>query len=243
MKIFLSLLTCSILFLNSVAQISNNKVDSLPIIKSKAIGSKYINWFNQPKSTSPMDGWTWRAMCEGPLVEIIKASSNLAPQGKYNYAINNICDDDPRTAWVEGKEDYGIGEYLEFKDWSIMGGGEISILNGYQSSKLAWENNSRVKRFKISLNNKDVCYLDLSDAMGIQTFNLPEVALKIIRGEEKAVKTKEEIPNGIEYNAIMDGMYYYTLGGGGVLRFTIVEVYEGLKFKDTAISGIFSCGG
>lgn len=33
------------------------------------------------------------------------------------------------------------------------------------------------------------------------------------------------------------------LSSGGVLRLTIADVYPGLKFKDTAISGIFICGG
>ncbi len=35
----------------------------------------------------------------------------------------------------------------------------------------------------------------------------------------------------------------YTVKGGGQLRFTIMEVDPGLKWTDTAISGIFSCGG
>lgn len=33
------------------------------------------------------------------------------------------------------------------------------------------------------------------------------------------------------------------LTSGGVLRLTIADVYPGLKWKDTAISGVFSCGG
>jgi hypothetical protein len=31
--------------------------------------------------------------------------------------------------------------------------------------------------------------------------------------------------------------------GNGAIRFTILEVYPGSKWKDTAISEIFSCGG
>jgi hypothetical protein len=86
-----------------------------------------------------------------------------------------------------------------------MGDGTISILNGYQSSKASWENNSRVKKIKITVNGKDYCTLELSDVMGIQSFVLPNKS--------------------------------------GTIRFTIMEVYPGLKWKDTAISGIFSCGG
>jgi hypothetical protein len=186
---------------------------NLPNIKAKIPTSKYKDWGTMPVESQdgPSGTWTWtHQMCDGP--QDVKASSTLAQQGKYKYLASNILDDNPTTAWVEGNVDYGIGEFLEFKDWVPMGNGELSILNGYQSSKSAWENNSRVKKFKISINGKDVCILELGDVMGVQTFNLPVNALK-------------------------------TLGDGGILRFTIIEVYSGLKYKDTAISGIYSCGG
>jgi hypothetical protein len=186
---------------------------NLSNIKAKIPTSKYTDWGAMPVESEdgPSETWSWtHQMCEGP--QEVKASSTLAQQGKYKYTANNILDDNPTTAWVEGNVDYGIGEFLEFKEWVPMGTGEISMLNGYQSSKTAWENNSRVKKFKISINGKDVCILELGDVMGVQTFNLPANALK-------------------------------TLEGGGILRFTILEVYPGLKYKDTAISGIFSCGG
>jgi len=185
---------------------------SLPNITAKAPSSKYKDWGTMPVESQdgPADTWTWPGqMCDGP--ENVKASTTLAPQGKYKYLTSNILDDNPTTAWVEGNVDYGIGEFLEFKDWTVMGNGAISILNGYQSSKTAWENNSRVKKFKISINGKDIGTLVLADVMGVQTFNLPASALKAM--------------------------------SAGVLRLTIIEVYPGLKYKDTAISGIFSCGG
>lgn len=53
--------------------------------------------------------------------------------------------------------------------------------------------------------------------MGVQNFNIPGLV--------------ETTNKGHEYNI------------DGPIRFTITEVYPGLKYKDTAISGIFSCGG
>lgn len=202
---FLLLLALLINTYAAIAQVKN----TLPSIKAKAPQAKYKDWGKAP--VEPQDGppetWSWDSMmCDGPQSDNTKASSTLAPQGKIKYSAINVCDDNPTTAWVEGNLDYGIGEYLEFKEWGSMGDGTISILNGYQSSKASWENNSRVKKFKVTVNGKDYCTLELADVMGVQTFVLP------------------------------DNMR-------GTIRFTIVEVYPGLKWKDTAISGIFTCGG
>jgi hypothetical protein len=183
--------------------------NTLPNIKAKAPKTKYMDWGKEPVESQdgPTDTWSWHSMmCDGPQPDKTKASSTLVAQGKVKYLANNVCDDNPNTAWVEGNADYGIGEYLEFKEWGAMGDGTISILNGYQSSKASWENNSRVKKFKVTVNGKDYCTLELSDVMGIQTFILSN-------------------------------------NKSGTIRFTIMEVYPGLKWKDTAISGIFSCGG
>ena len=205
---------CQRVFNNEFIKKAETNVQ-LPLIKGKMGENKYKDWGTSAPASDmvPPDPWSWTyTMCDGPAKENVKASTTLSAQGKYKYLANYVCDDDPTTAWVEGNADYGIGEFLEFKDWIPMGNGEISILNGYQASKASWENNSRVKKFKISINGKDVCILELGDVMGVQTFNLPVILLK-------------------------------NLGEGKTIRFTILEVYSGLKWKDTAISGIFSCGG
>jgi hypothetical protein len=98
----------------------------------------------------------------------LRASSTLANQGKFNYNIKNINDDNPMTAWVEGSVDYGIGVFFEIKASSIN-----IIYNGYQSSPKSWMENSRVKKFKVYKNNVALCYLELTDEMGRQSFELP----------------------------------------------------------------------
>jgi hypothetical protein len=202
-----TLLLLVVFFAYTYPAIAQTKA-TLPNIKAKAPKTKYMDWGKEPivPQDGPPDTWTWtQMMCDGPQPDNTKASSTLAPQGKVKYLASNVCDDNPNTAWVEGNADYGIGEYLEFKDWGAMGDGTVSILNGYQSSKASWENNSRVKKLKVTVNGKDYCTLELSDVMGVQSFVLPN--------------------------------------NSGTIRFTIMEVYPGLKWKDTAISGIFSCGG
>ncbi len=209
MKIILSIL--------AVILFTSFSYGQLPSIKAKTNAGKYVNWGSEPDESDdgPADMWTMPSMMCGPLTDSddVKASTVLASQGRHEYVADNVCDDNPTTAWVEGNSDYGIGEFLEFRNPMIMGHGEISILNGYQSSKTAWDNNSRVKKFTVSLNGKDIFILELLDVMGAQTFTPPSKLLSSINES------------------------------GGLLRFTILEVYPGNKFKDTAISGIFSCGG
>jgi len=227
-------------FVKKVSASSN-----LSIIKAKLPVNKYKDWGKKPiEDMGPADPWCWtHGMCYGPEEDNINASTTLAPQGKFKYLAKYVCDDDPTTAWVEGNADYGIGECLEFKNWIPMGNGEISILNGYQATRASWENNSRVKKFKISINGKDVCILELGDVMGVQTFNLPANILKILQGETKIVHSNAEVPEGASSINDGNGNIEYTKPFKGSLRFTILEVFPGLKWKDTAISGIFSCGG
>lgn len=104
-----------------------------------------------------------------------KASSTLEPQGKNNYSIENINDYNHKTAWVEGKSDYGIGEFFIVESIAVN-----IIYNGYQKSKSSWVNNSRVKKFKVFQDNKPLCYLMLNDVMGGQYFDLPESELEPI---------------------------------------------------------------
>lgn len=190
-----------------------------PIIYAEFQGFRYYDWGKRPiqPDEGPGENWTsYSIMCHGPYQVV--ASSELANQGKYNYKVSNLSDDDPTTAWVEGNNDYGIGEFLEFQDWFVFSNREVSILNGYQSSQAAWENNSRVKEIEISLNGKILCSVILGDVMGVQTFILPN--------------------NIAEYiNSILELENNYTI------KFIIKDVYPGLKWKDTAISEIYSCGG
>ncbi len=222
--------------------------DGSILIKAESSSdSKYVEWGKKPSTAGtiegPPDPWTWsHNMCDGLCGMNLSASSTLSPQGKFNYEPSNICDDNPTTAWVEGSEDYGIGEYFQV-DGYVMGDGTIYILNGYQSSRTSWENNSRVKKLKISYDGIHICNVELSDKMGVQFFKLPEAAMQMMMGEEITVQSLSQLPDGVIHKTDVSGKITYSLESGGKLRFTIMEVYPGLKWKDTAISGIFSCGG
>jgi len=154
------------------------------------------------------DSWSW-----GVVPEYV--SSELPLQKNNTYSRFNLGDRDPRTAWVEGENDYGIGEYI---DMNIHNEGSMtmSILNGYQKSIKSWKDNSRVKTFKVYVNGEEIVYLHLEDRMGEQNISFSSLL-----------------------SANFDNWDELEL----VIRLEIFDVYPGNKWSDVAISGIsvFAC--
>jgi hypothetical protein len=107
--------------------------------------------------------------CEGGSVscKALSASSVLEPNKK-TYSVNNLTDRNPTTAWVEGETGYGIGTSFEISCNNLN-----TIYNGYQNSPSNWMKNGRVKKFKVYIDGKPLCYLILKDEMGEQNFELP----------------------------------------------------------------------
>ena len=138
----------------------------------------------------------------------IKASSSLGDSYKAEFA-NDLS---YKTAWVEGKKDEGIGEYLEyyFKNDSPRIT-EIIISNGYMKSEETWKNNNRVKKLKLYVNGVPFGILNLKDSRTDQYFSVGTL------GHNK---------NGTDL----------------VLKFEILEVYKGSKYNDTAITEIYFDG-
>ena len=138
----------------------------------------------------------------------IKASSSLGDSYKAEFA-NDLS---YKTAWVEGKKDEGIGEYLEyyFKNDSPRIT-EIIISNGYMKSEETWKNNNRVKKLKLYVNGIPFGILNLKDSRTDQYFSVGTL------GHNK---------NGTDL----------------ILKFEILEVYKGSKYNDTAITEIYFDG-
>ncbi|MCI4668985.1 MAG: hypothetical protein MRZ79_12700 [Bacteroidia bacterium] len=112
-----------------------------------------------------------------------KTSSTL-PAGKTsNYKAENLHDFKLKTAWVEGKEDYGIGEEIEvsfdFGKMSQLRITSLIIFNGYCKSESTWKANSRVKTFAISVNGTDMGKLHLKDTYLGQRFDIGNFADKV----------------------------------------------------------------
>lgn len=162
-------------------------------------------------------GCSW--YCGGGPKEVT-ASSYLKSQGVNNYEPKNAHDLNYKNAWVEGVDGYGIGEYLLY----TFGGAsprinEIIVVNGYVKSKTAWENNSRVKKLKVYIDDKPYAILNLKDIRGSQSFKVEPIG-NSDRKDWDVLKTKPD----------------------WTLKFEILEVYKGLKYDDVVISEIYFDG-
>lgn len=142
----------------------------------------------------------------------IKASSSLSKAEGSSYVAKNANDLSYQTAWVEGKDDEGVGEYLEyfFKNRSPRIT-QIIISNGYVKSEVAWRNNNRVKKLKLYVNGKPYGILQVADSRDDQVFEVGTLG-----------RNKD--------------------GTDLVLRFEIMEIYKGDKYNDTAITEIYFDG-
>ncbi|PXX98776.1 hypothetical protein DF185_15470 [Marinifilum breve] len=158
-------------------------------------------------------GCSW--YCGGGPKEVA-ASSYLKSQGAINYEAQNAHDLNYKNAWVEGVSGYGIGEFLLY---TFAGASaritEIKLVNGYVKSKSAWENNSRVKKLKVYIDEKPFVILNLKDIRGVQSFEFK--------------------PIGKGWDVGMDEPDW-------TMKFEILEVYKGLKYDDVAISEIYFDG-
>lgn len=147
------------------------------------------------------------------LVNKISASSELEAENDL-YSVNNIIDEKPETAWVEGKNNSGIGESITINITPRSKSGKkgsykikkIGIINGYAKDNTTFKQNNRIKRLRIKYENgltrsKRVKY-DLKDTM----------AMQYIEFKEPIFLNK--------------------------LKIEILDVYKGSKWDDTCISEV-----
>ena len=166
--------------------------------------------FYQELYSPGANSWWWYC---SPEFLSVKASSCRIPSGKYSYQAENAFDANHDTAWAEGAEGQGIGEYLEYE----FAGGcpritTVKIMNGYVKNETVWRENSRVKKLKIYYQGKPYAILDLQDSRTLQSFDVGTLG--------------PHDENELEWK----------------LRFEILEVYEGEKYDDTVISELFFDG-
>ncbi|MGE0589564.1 MAG: hypothetical protein AB7O48_13390 [Cyclobacteriaceae bacterium] len=142
----------------------------------------------------------------------VSASSFLPAQGEHTYVPKNAYDFDIQTAWVEGKEDFGIRESISFHFREFRAEEpltSVTIYNGYHRDAKSWEQNSRVKALSVLVNGEPIAMLNLRDTMQGQKFGL---------------RVAPQGDNPIQ------------------ITFEIVDVYPGAKWKDTAITQIIFDG-
>lgn len=89
--------------------------------------------------------------CEEPNVMASRASSTTEDARIVDrYAVDKLYDGDPRTSWVEGQIDDGIGEWAEISIEPQAEIDTIEIMPGYFEERF-WSLNNRVARMRITL--------------------------------------------------------------------------------------------
>lgn len=98
------------------------------------------------------------------------ASSTLESSQYGNYIASNVLDNNKATAWVEGVDGDGIGEYVTlFADVNAPVNG-IKILNGYNKNADIFAKNNRAARVRITLSTGDIYETQLVDNYNTYTF-------------------------------------------------------------------------
>lgn len=162
------------------------------------------------------------------LIKTLDVSSFLKPEGVADYGKKSMLDRDLRTAWVEGAAGPGIGETITFepKDSYIT---EMAILNGYVADESRYYANARIKKLRVEIEfrpgqepheKREQREITLPDR-NYMTFNP--------RYPFSSVDWLVQHPQG---DAYIDKV-----------KLTILEVYPGRKYQDTAVTELYICGG
>ena len=195
--------------IKKLVELLNNETPTL--IEQKELDILVDKYGESVKSAWDVVGMECSWYCGGGNYKV-RASSELKSQNKNSYKAKSANDLSYETAWVEGKNDDGIGEFIEFlfenKSPRIT---SIIISNGYVKTEKTWKDNNRVKSLKLYVNNKVYGILELTDSRADQIFKIGTF------GHNK---------DGSEL----------------ILKFEVLEVYKGQKFNDTAITEIYFDG-
>ena len=102
----------------------------------------------------------------------VYASSHLI-QKSMNYKVENVIDDNPSTAWIEGVSDDGIGQFIQFSSNNTFRVDKIDIINGFSKIQKTYMKNNRVKKVIIEFSDKSQQVYELEDNnMEYQTIDI-----------------------------------------------------------------------
>lgn len=168
-------------------------------------------------------------------------ATSLAPSDSYTYAdkLEDLINGE-KWGWhsdslgfqkassvLEGVEgiDYGIenikdfdlktawvpksyhGEFLSFQVDASRFKGNLEFFNGYCKSEAIWEANSRIKLLRLFVNGQPIALINLADTWQYQSLAIASIPYDFTQITEKLV-----------------------------LKFEILEVYPGSRYRDVALS-------
>jgi hypothetical protein len=126
-----------------------------------------------------------------------------------NYHPSYLLDDNPKTAWVEGADGLGEGEWVQ---WAVSKLGRVErvklrVRTGYQKSKGLFRANATPTKLRVELLGADG---------------------RPVKSEERTLKAKWG----------WQDLAFDAAGALGGVRLTVLGVKDGTKYKDTCVSDV-----
>lgn len=90
-------------------------------------------------------------------------ASSVLEENHARYGAMNIIDKNPETAWSEGAKGYGIDEWVQVERDGLVDIGKILIVNGYHQSQETYDNNGRLKRFRLDFSQGEYIYYEVDE--------------------------------------------------------------------------------
>lgn len=100
------------------------------------------------------------------------ASSVLRPQYGNSYGVANLFDASTGTAWVEGEQGNGIGEWITIEFETLRRVKSIHLQNGYQKSNDIFQKNNRVRQLRVLFSGGESQIFILEDRPSVQLLTL-----------------------------------------------------------------------
>jgi hypothetical protein len=170
----------------------------------------------------------------------VSATSAHRPAGNITYTAANAHDFSLGTAWVCE----GTGESITFRinadeenewEWEHGTVTTVFIYNGYQKSARTWRDNSRIKQFRLHINDKPYALLNLRDTTAVQCFDIGQHRAQrcALRFEITEVYRGNRWPNDVAVSEIeFDGDGCLCFGAG-----TMIAVPDGEKAIEQIVAG------
>ena len=101
-------------------------------------------------------------------------SSVLRPQFGNSYGAQNLFAGSSASAWVEGRDGNGVGEWItiEFDGMRLVK--SITVRNGYQKNSDIFQKNNRVRQLRVMFSQGETQTFSLPDRLGAEQLNLPK---------------------------------------------------------------------
>lgn len=235
-------------------------------LQSHSTTLNYFIYDDARESDADWETMLFRAVSINDSLVYFIVSSELEPvdpfEGLGRYGGHRLFDDDTTTAWVEGVEGQGRGEYI------IFSAGEpfperLFIHNGYQKSDRLFKMNSRPRILNISLyagfhlegHDSEISsrfrlrpvtgtrVLELDDNMGPQSFDIPFDKGAALKAKDSlALLFADDYRQEIENLKAMCPTCDHTPRFSFFIKLEIGDAYQGSEWADNCISEITYSG-